>query len=376
MFYPSKLTFLLVIFLLFGISQKAKAQGDLSLKLEKANSLIYSDPEKSVALATEVYKNSPENSSLQLSSLIVLGTAYGEKINTEKSIESLLKAQKIAEVRKDYVNQARVLSLIGYQYQSLQMNEKTHSYLDQAEDIINRHALPDSLLYLRGNNYSIKASMYEETLGCDYAIEYFNKAINIYKKLKNNDIAKTNLCIGYLHKSLCFLEKSNIDSARVSLMESDRIIKQMKLADDVEISQQIAWARYHTLNKHHKRSITILNNILERAIKMPQVGLDMEIYRLLSQNYLAIDDIPQYNHFSYLYTETKKKFSEIEKKSITHIINKPAKNNNAGLLKLSENKFYILLITLCLIFSIILFFIIKSYRLKKKIKDFRSNQES
>ena len=373
MFNSIKFTFITITILLLGISQNAKGQGELSLKLNKANSMIYSDSEKSVALATEVYKNSPKNSSLQLSSLIVLGTAYGEQINTEKSIKYLLIAQKIAELRKDYVNQARVLSLIGYQYQALQMNEKTHSYLNQAEDIINLHPLPDSLLYLRGNNYSIKASMYEETFGCDYAIEYFNRAINVYKKLKNNDVAKTNLCIGYLHKSLCFLENSKMDSARISLTESDKIIKQIKLTDDVEISQQIAWAKYHTIKKDYKKSITILNKNIEKAKNMSQAGLDMEIYHLLSQNYLALNDIPQYNHFSDLYTETKKKFSEIEKKSITHIINRPAKNINAEGIKLSENKFYTAIIILALIIIIIVFFIIKSYRLKKKINDLRSN---
>ena len=376
MFYPSKFTFIFIIFLLFGISQTAKGQDGLSAKLTKANKIIYSDPEKSILLAKEVYKNSPENSNLQLSSLIILGTAYSEKFDIQKSIESLLKAQKIAEIKNDYVNQVRALSLLGYQYQILQINDKTHSYLDQAEEIINQHALPDSLQYLRGNNYSIKAMIYQETLDCDYSIEYFNKAINVYKKLKNNDVAKTNLCIAHLHKSLCFIENKNADSAKTSLLKSDAIIKQIPLTDDIEISQQIAWAKYHKLNKNYKKSIDILDKILEKAAKMSQSGLDVEAYQLLSQNYLALNDIPKYNHYSNLYTETKKKFSEAEKNSITHIINKPSENANSERFTFSEKKIYIILIFLILIISLILFFTFKSYRLKTKMKDLKSNQDS
>jgi len=375
MSHPSKFTFVFIIFLLLGISQTAKGQDELSLKLNKANSMIYSDPATSIMIANEVSENSPENSGLQLSALIVLGAAYSEKFDIERSIQSLLKAQKIAEQRKDHVNQVRALSLLGYQYQILQINDKTHRYLDQAEEITNKHGLPDSLLYLRGNNYSIKALMYQETLDCDYAVEYFNKAITIYKKIKNNDVAKTNLCIGYLNKSLCFIENKNADSAKVSLLKSDEIIKQMKLTDDVEISQQIAWAKYHKLNKNHKTSIGILDKNLEKAKKLSQLGLDVEIYQLLSQNYLALDDIPQYDHYSNLYTETKKKFSDKEKKSITHMINKPIKKARSERFSFSENKLYLILIVLILIISFILIFSVKSYRLNKKIKDLKSNHD-
>lgn len=357
-----------------GISQNAKGQGELSLKLKKANSMIYSDPARAIVIANEVSENSPESSGLKLSALIVLGAAYSEKFDIEKSIESLQKAQKIAEQRKDHVNQVRSLSLLGYQYQILQINDKTHSYLDQAEEITNKHGLPDSLLYLRGNNYSIKALMYQQTLDCDYAVEYFNKAITIYKKIKNNDVAKTNLCIGYLNKSLCFIEKKNADSAKVSLLKSDEIIKQMKLTDDVQISQQIAWAKYHTLNKKYKTSIEILNKNLGKAKKMSQLGTDVEIYQLLSQNYLALDDIPQYNYYSNLYTQTKKKLSDTEKSSITHMINKPIKKARSERFSFSENKLYLILIVLVLITSFILIFSVKSYRLNKKIKDLKSNQ--
>lgn len=373
MFAPPQFTLFFVVLLFFGICQNAKGQSEVSATLAKANSAIYSDPQRSISLANDVYKKAPKNSDLQLSSLIVLGTAYSENFEIEKSIRSLLAAEKIAELRKDYVNQIRVFSLLGYQYQIMQINDKTHYYLDQAEAIINQHPLPDSLHYLRGNNYSIKALLYQETLDCDYAIEYFNKAITVYRNLKNNDVAKTNLCIGYLNKSLCFIEKNLADSAKISLQESDKIIKQMRLNDDIEISQQIAWAKYHTLNKNYKVSISLLKKNLEKAKKMSQIGLEMEIYHLLSKNYLSIDDIPQYNHYSNLYTETKKQFSEAEKKSITHIINKPLDNSDSEIFNLSKKNLSIILIFLILIISFIFYFTFKSYRLRQKLKKMKSN---
>jgi len=375
MSYQNKFTVLLFTFLLLGIWENAKAQKDLTVKLAQANSKIYSDPQKSIALASEVYRKAPKDSDLQLSSLIALGAAYGETFKIEKAIEALTGAQKIAELKNDYVNQVRILSFLGYQYQALQINEKTHTYLDRAEDIANRHALPDSLLYLRGNNYSIKALMYKETLDCNYAVEYFNKAITIYKKLKNNEVANTNLCIAYLQKSLCFIENKKPDSAKISLTESDHIIKKMKLTDDIEISQQLAWAKYYALNKKYSASNSILNNNLQKAKKMSQLGIEMDFYHLLAQNYLEINDVSKYKYYSNLYTETKKKFSEAEKNSITHIINKALEKTEANNYSFSGKKFYAITILLVVILGFTIYFITKSYRLKKKMKDFRSNQK-
>lgn len=372
MFHMLKFRISIFIFLLFGSIQLLKGQEKLSAKLTEANTLIYSEPEKAILLAEEVYKESEENSAFQLSALITIGTAYSEKYDMNKSIETLLEAQKIAKTQNDYVNQVRILSLLGYQYQILQMNDKTHSYLDEAEGIMNQHGLPDSLVYLRGNNYSIKALTYQQTLDCDYAIEYFNKAISVYKKLKNNEVSKTNLCIGYLNKAVCFLEDERTDSAKAALMAGDKIIKETDLTDDITISQQISWAKYYLQTEDYQKSIEILNQNLQKAKEISQLGVDMEIYQLLSQNYLAVNDVEKYNHFSDLYIETQKKFSEAEKKSITHIINKPPVSEQETL----SNSSKILYLVLAIVFILILLFAIKSYRLQRKLKHLKANQDS
>lgn len=377
MFHHLKFGISILLFFLFGLNQTLQAQEDkLSSKLNEANNSIYSNPEKAIILAQEVYNSSEKNSDFQLSALITLGTAYSEKFDMNKSIESLLQALEIAQSRQDYVNQVRALSLLGYQYQIMQINDKTHNYLDQAELIMSQHALPDSLSYLRGNNYSIKALTYQQTLDCDYAVEYFNKAISVYKKLKNNDISKTNLGIGYLNKAICFLEDEKSDSAKASLIDGDKILKEIQLTNDISISQEIAWAKYYLQTKDHPKSIDILNKNLEKAKTISQLGVDMEIYQLLSKNYLALNDIENYNHFSNLYIETQKKFSDAEKKSITHIINKPPGNSQNGTDDSFPQMRHFIIFLLASVLILILIFGIKSYRLKKKIRDLKSNHDS
>lgn len=361
----------LVLFFFYGISA-VKAQDPLTEKLSQASNYIYSDPEKAIKIAQEVYDKSSDNPTLQLSSLITLGTAYSENFNIEKSIESLLKAQEIAQQKNDYVNQVRVLSLLGYQYQILQINDKTHKYLDEAEVIMTQHPLPDSLSYLRGNNYSIKALTYQQTLDCDYAIDYFNKAISVYKSLKNNEVSKTNLSIGYLNKAICFLEMENSDSVKSALIQGDKILSKLNVTNDISVSQQIAWARYYKQIGNHERSNEILIESLEKAKDVSQIGVDKDIYQLLSQNYLALNDLEKSNHYSNLYIETQKKYSEAEKKSITHIINKPPEESGDNSSKILNIVFLILGV----IFIMIVLFAVKSYRLKKKLQNLKSNQDS
>lgn len=215
--------------------------------LNQAHALIYSNPEKSIQLAEKIYAESKEAPKVQLSALIILGVAYSEKFEVEKSIEHLQQAQKMAEEQEDYINQIRILSLLGYQYQILQINDKAHDYLDRAETIMEQRPLPDSLLYLRGNNYSIKSLAYKESLDCDYAVEYFNKAIDVYKKLSESEMGQTNLCIAYLNKSSCFLENRNLDSAWSSLQKTNQLLKKINVADDITVSQNAALGKYYYL---------------------------------------------------------------------------------------------------------------------------------
>src|SRR5690606_39693394 len=92
--------------------------------------------------------------------------------------------------------------------------------------------LPDSLMYLRGNNYSIKALTYQQSLDCGFAVDYFNKAILIYKSLENNEISRTNLSIAYLNKAVCFLENKNPDSARSEEHTSELILDELNSVEE------------------------------------------------------------------------------------------------------------------------------------------------
>src|SRR5690606_4661159 len=215
---------------------------------------------------------------------------------------------------KDYVNQVRALSLLGYQYQMMQINDKTHAYLDEAELVMSQNQFPDSLVYLRGNNYSIKALSYQQTLDCDYAVDYFNKAISVYKKPKNSEVSQTNLSIANLNKALCFLENKNTDSAKLALTRSDEILQRLDLEEaDVSISLQITWAKYYLQTQNYRKSVEILHDCLDKVEEMSQVDIDLEIYELLSKNYLALNDVEKYNYYSNLYIETQKTISDAEK---------------------------------------------------------------
>jgi len=360
---------------LFGFFLILKGQEPLSQKLDTANQLIYSNPEKAIEIAQEIYAQSNENKSLKLSALLTLGTAYSEKFDLEKSIETLLEAVEIAKSENDYINQIRALSLLGYQYQIMQINDKTHAYLDEAESVMDQHGLPDSLMYLRGNNYSIKALTYQQSLDCGFAVDYFNKAILIYKSLENNEISRTNLSIAYLNKAVCFLENKNPDSARLALTQSDLILDELdSVEEDISISQEIAWAKYYLQTRDYKKSVEILNENLSKVKELSQVGMDLDIYQLLSQNYLALNDMGQYNYYSNLYIETQKKISEAEKKSITHIINKPPETKKTSTGN-SSKTFSVVILILAVILGLILFFSIKSFRLKKKLKKLKLNQD-
>jgi len=364
---------LMFIFLIFFFGCKfVVAQDEL---LNQANALIYSEPDKSIEIAKKIYAESGNDTRIKMAALIVSGTAYSEKFDVEKSIENLQQALEIAEKEKDYINQIRILSLLGYQYQILEINEKTHYYLDRAEAIMEKYPLPDSLIYLRGNNYSIKALAYEKSLDCGFAIEYLNKSINIYKKLKESEIGQTNLCIAYLNKADCFLKNNNLDSARVALNKISQSTEKFNMADDILVSQNISLGKYYYLKKDYNQSIKYLKTALGIAEKLAQIDIDLEIYQLLSENYLAINDIEKYEYYSGLYSEARSNVSEAEKRSITYIINEPPEAIKRKMVKKSGIYIYIGSFLLLVILILTIVMVVKSRRLKQKMKNFDSGEK-
>jgi tetratricopeptide (TPR) repeat protein len=97
-----------------------------------------------------------------------------------------MKLWKNADNSGDKIIKIKILGIVGNTYQSLQLNEKTRVYLDQAESLLSSAKASDSLNLVKGNIYYLKGMNYFYSLDSDIALSYFNKAINQYLLSKNS----------------------------------------------------------------------------------------------------------------------------------------------------------------------------------------------
>lgn len=370
----STLQFLFIFFsCVFYIQASTLVQGmdDPRQLIVKAKALVYTQPAEAVRLSEKALSMANGNSSIQMTSLIIAASAYAEKSDSDMAIKRLLQAKKIVDDKKDFINQIRILGLLGYQYQSMQMNEKARFYLDTAEQMSRLHSLPDSLQYLKGNIYSIKALSYRDDLDCNFANKYFNKAIGIYKASKNKSLSTTNLSVTYIHKGYCFIEMQQLDSAVYVFRQAEDLIRKNNLQRDILVMQKTGLANVYFLRKDYSGSIRILDEALEISKELSQIDLHTEIYKLLSENYLQVNDLKNYRHFNKLYTADLERMSESEKKSMDRTVYFQY-NENENQLKntMSQSVVYI-----CIGIGVIVFligmYLLKSYRMNKKIKKFR-----
>lgn len=293
---------------------------ELRQMLWKAKTLIYTKPDEAIRLIEKILVKADKDSSLRVSSLIIAASAYTEKSYNDKAIKCLVQAQEIVERKKDFVNQIRILGLLGYQYQNLQMNEKARFYLDAAEQVDKSHPLPDSLQYLKGNIFSIKGLSYRDDLDCDFANKYFNKAIATYKAAKNDSLSNTNLSVIYIHKGYCFIDKGVLDSATYVFQQAEDLIRKNKLQPDILIMQKTGMAKIYSLKKEYLASIQLLNDALKISKNIPQLDSHTQIYQLLSENYLQINDLEHYKYFNKLYSDNMERLSESEKRMFARTI--------------------------------------------------------
>lgn len=305
----------------FSFAQKADFQDSLN----KAELLVYENPEKAIemahALRSEIEK---KDYRLQISILLLLGNAYSSKQNYQKALEHAFSAYELAQKSEHYVDELKVLGFIANQYYILQLDEKVDFYLDKSEKIISQTPIPDSLDYVVANTYFIRALNYKDKLDCNFAINYFNKAIQVYEK-SNYPNSKINLPITYIQKGYCFFDQKELDSADYNFRKAYQISLKNKIVYN-QSHAQIGISKILFERKDYKSAIDTLVKVENELESSAPLSLRADIYKNLSDNYLKLEDYKNYKQYSDSYLNIKKEMDSLEVKFVENILDSQLSN--------------------------------------------------
>ncbi len=349
--------------------------GQTSDKLKEAESTFIQNPEKARKKALELYQSSPkEEEKLRVLFLLTNSSNLSGKLTDaiKYGNEALFLAQK----ENNVITQIKLYAILGNLYQSIPLNEKTKIYLNRAEKLIQTIKIPDSLRYIEANVYYLKGMNYANTLDCAVAVNYFNKAISVYKST-NSPLSTINLKLAYLNKGFCLIEMKDLDNAEQMLKLAqvdinpnseflpsfpEIFIKQQNLFVDFGFSKLLA-ARGQIASSNK-----ILHQFLSKE-NMPLVQLiKTDIYKQLVDNYLQIGELSSTESFENLYQAERKAVQKKQEELLNVLILAEQKNNKEENQNI-KRKYYSLIAIISLAGVFILIFLymkIKKVKLKRK----------
>ncbi|WP_027382409.1 tetratricopeptide repeat protein [Epilithonimonas caeni] len=362
---------LIALCVLFIInSQTFSAQNKNEPHLDSLFLLMNSNPEKVIRQGKELYKKYKGNPKMEISILTIIGSSYSVKKDYEKAIEYAFKTREISQKINDYPTQIQVAGFIGEKYHNLNIYSKAKYYADEAYELIEKHPLPDSLKFYKGNILFLKALIYRDELGCDFAKTYYEKALEVYiPALKNRDMLRFSIADIYNEIGGCFLEQDQLEAARESFEKSLQyaingnyaLLNAESLAGLGRIN--FLQKDYGKAKKEFDKAILILkSNKVENA--------NPEVYKYISENYYALNDIENHTFYLNLYKQKTNTDINAKKKSVNKIIVKQTAEEN------SENNNtakYWIIIVLCILIVLVIYQIvqtkIKIRKLKKQIPE-------
>lgn len=323
--------FILMILMVLGNFSFAQNNKEIDSLIGSGNTFLFKSPEKTIEIGKDILKKKDISDSYKISSYILISNGYSGLSNYQKAIEFALKANELSEKTKDNANQIRTLGLIGNLYIRIEMRDEAWHYLDNADKLSQSVSLPDSMKYLTGNINLLKGFLYKRSLDCGYAIKHFNKAIAAFKKDKKG-FAVANLGQAYNQKGYCYL-KIDKDSAQVSF-EKGLADARKNGAKSLECNALVGLSEIETEKSNFKTANDTLFYALKLAKEVKQTEMETRIYKLLSNNFIAIGNFENHLLYEKLYENTQSKFASENIKSVNELI----KNRNEFKQKTFESR--------------------------------------
>jgi len=337
-----------LLFILFWmISTFGFGQSESHIQLEQqitaADRMAFSNPD-SALIALKKLEPKLDDDRLKSKFLLAKGSAYSVKHLSSDALRLGLAALNNSEKSKDSLMMINSLGFIGNQYYILKLNKKAINYLNRAETIID-YLNDNSLQQVTANIYFVKALIYKDNLDPEFAIRYFDKAINEYIKSKNKSIL-LNINITKIQKGYSLIDIGKAKEAEIIFSEVIRESEKNKIAE-VYSYARIGLAASLESQKEFLKANQILLETEKQIGKSQDIGMLTEIYDALSQNYLGQNNENRYFFYNQKLENNLLKNEEIEKKSFSDLLDKNVELQNV---ELNNNRklFYIFMILIFL----------------------------
>ncbi len=348
--------FIVSVFLTNSVySQKDKSCTEV---INSVSNDIYTDPDKVIKIGESIVNESTNNIDCKIRGYKLICDAYSSKRNYVKALEYLTKANSLLRFTNNSLLKIVILNKTGILFHQLKVYDKAIQYLDQAEQSIMVYPIKDSIHTDLGKNYIVRGFIYKEELNCDIAINFFNRGISEMLKEKSKP-AFSIISIAKYNKGNCYILMSKNKLAIQNFNESFIAAKTIN-AKSLQAFANKGIAQVYTLEGNYTGAITKLNEALLLSRDVEDLVLNQEIYKGLSENYLAISEWEKSRTYHSKYIHVQKLLKETERKSVSESLDLKLIESEIKL-KDETTKFYyfligsfVLLLLIAFLFSVLI----------------------
>lgn len=359
----------LFLSLMMTVSFYAQSKNDIDVKIKEGTLLMYKNPDEAIRIGNKIIKDANGNVDYKIRAYKLISDAYSSKRDYQKSLEYVIKASQILHLSNDALLKIIITNKMGIQYHQLKIYDKSIQYLDQAEQLMLDYPVKDSVLYYLGSNNTVRGFIYKEKLNCDLAIEFFDKGLKYLLESKSK-LANSIISINRYNKGNCYIQMANYPDAKKNFEIS------IKYALNVNASSLHAFAlkglaQVYTLEGKFQEAVVTLLKAKNISKNVEDLILNQEIYRGLSENYLALNKWDKFKEFHLKYLLTQKLIKERERKSISDSLVEK-KSELSSKFEKTVSLFNLINLTIFVIVLIVIIFVLN--RIKGAKKDIEALQ--
>lgn len=253
------------------------------------------NPDTAIETLTSVFNDADTSTDDKIYALMLISTGYTTKRDYQMALTTSLRLLDFIPYTTNYKLKINAFNQIGGHYQQINLTDKANEYLDKALNLALKHVAIDTTLHGQlGINYGLKGQLFREQLSTKKALNYFDKAINEFNLVTDNERLKLiNLCIMYFNQANCYIDNNDLVNAKYSYEKS------AKYAQDIQLERLIAstkkaLAKLEALDGNHEASLDLLSGIENSLDNINDLTIKAGVYAAIANDYLVLGNAQEH----------------------------------------------------------------------------------
>lgn len=356
--------FILLILMFLGCSAYSQ-KNTLEEIVLSAKENIYAQPLMAIQVGDSLYNNLNGDFREKINGLLLISDALISVRNYSQSLSYATLADEILKENYDPDLKVKTLNRFGYLHFLLHLFDEGLQYLDKAE--IENHKVTDEDDYFSNFGYTntVRGLIYENVVGCDMALRYYNRGIEAFDK-SDRIISKGNTSIVFYNIGNCFLNMENYAEAKNSFEKAYSSAEIYgELPNSLKLFAHKGIANIYMEQKRFDEAIELMRSLFAQAEEINDKLLLKNLSQDLSTCYLETGNWGKFEDFTKKYDKFDAEIIDFKKEATIYALaemEKAQDNLYDSERKNNRKEMTIISLGLLIVFLILILGIIKKRR--------------